>query len=128
MTTLESRMPVDIGGGGPESPLNAFTTRAAMEPFVPMENSPLEAQSLVSIVSRSSLGGGTGAVAGLVTTGSEWALLVSVPAGIILCGAAQGIAAALDQGLRYHLLRIMNVPPDAGSSVGAREEEDEPSE
>lgn len=40
VTTLESRMPVGFGGSGPESPIHVFTTRAAMEPFVPMENSP----------------------------------------------------------------------------------------
>lgn len=114
---LESELPQD-------DPVFSLVTKAAAEPFVAVENSPLEAQSLISIVSRYSLGGGTGAVAGLVTTGSGWVLLISVPAGIILCGAAQGIAAALDQGLRHHLLRHMNVPPETGFRVTIREDED----
>ena len=122
-STLQPHMRADFSSVHPESPIGVFATRAAMEPFVPMENSPLEAQSLVSIVSRASLGGGAGAVAGLVTSGSVWAVLVSVPAGIIICGAAQGIGAALDQGLRYHLLRLMNVPPSAGPRVRAQDKD-----
>jgi len=124
LLTLESRMGA-ASQYAPEILINPFVARASMEPFVPTVNSPLEAQSLASIVSRASLGGGAGAVAGLATTGSEWILVVSVSAGIILCGAAQGIAGALEQGLRYHLLRLMKVPPDAGSRVrGPRGDED----
>ena len=36
-------------------------------------------------------------------------LLVVVPAGIIICGAATGIAQALQIGLRTHILRLMGI-------------------
>jgi hypothetical protein len=43
-------------------------------------------------------------------------MLLVVPAGIILCGAATGIAQALQIGLRTHLLRVMGIEDDGSES------------
>ena len=46
-------------------------------------------------------------------------LLLLVPVGIILCGAATGIAQALRIGLRAHLLRIMGIEEMANGQTTA---------
>jgi hypothetical protein len=48
--------------------------------------------------------------------GAHPILLLLVPVGIILCGAASGIAQALRIGLRTHLLRLMGIDDGSGSS------------
>jgi hypothetical protein len=57
----------------------------------------------------STTGAGIGAYVGFVLTGPAPTalLLISVPAGMIICGAAKGIADALENGLRDRLLRFL---------------------
>lgn len=79
-----------------------FAKEAAFADVIPFEQSPLEATSLVSTLIK---GGGTGvgAFIGWVLAGPTPLLLITVPAGMILCGAASGVAAGLQQGLRERI-------------------------
>ena len=52
------------------------------------------------------------AVVGLVASGSKPLVLIYVPLGIVLCGAATGIAKALSQGLHYRILKLLGLPED----------------
>jgi hypothetical protein len=80
----------------------AFAQGAAYSDVIPFEQSPLEATSLASTLIK---GGGTGvgAFIGWVLAGPTPLLLITVPAGMILCGAASGVAAGLQQGLRERI-------------------------
>jgi hypothetical protein len=83
-----------------------FAVDIAHEPLIPFESSPLSAQELVKIAS--SAGHGLGAALGFyVADAHPLLLLICVPAGIILCGAAKGIADALKDGLRDRILRLL---------------------
>jgi hypothetical protein len=90
----------------------------AFAELVPFESSPLATESVVGALIK---GGGitSGALVGLVSAGPTPLLLLTVPAGMILCGAAAGIAAALEQGLRARLLRRLGVEEGQGASAGA---------
>lgn len=81
-----------------------FAKDAAFADVIPFEQSPLEATSLVSTLIK---GGGTGvgAFIGWVLAGPTPLLLITVPAGMILCGAASGVAAGLQQGLKERISR-----------------------
>lgn len=92
-----------------------FAQALAYEPLVPFESSPLKAQSLSGLTLASS-----GAVGALGAIDGHPLLLLYLPAGIILCGAAKGVGEALQIGLRTKLLHLMGIdeePPDkrAGS-------------
>jgi hypothetical protein len=106
-----------------------FAERVAFERMIPFEQSPIEMESLVNLVT-SATGAGLGAYAGFVVFGSSPPsplLFVAVPAGMILFGAAKGIADALEQGLRERLLKLLrgeNDPPQDSASVrGPTEDE-----
>lgn len=79
----------------------------ATEPLVPFESSPLSGQSVAQVAGASA--GAVGASVGALVTGDP-ILLVTVPAGIIICGAAAGIADGLRVGTRYWILKLMGVP------------------
>jgi hypothetical protein len=81
----------------------AFAQKAAFERMIPLEQSPLDLESLAKLVT-SATGAGLGAYAGFVLFGSSPLLFVAAPFGMILFGAAKGIADALEQGLREKLL------------------------
>ena len=80
-----------------------FGEKAAFDNLMPFERSPIELESLGKLV-VSATGAGIGAYAGFVLAGSTPFLLVAIPAGMIICRAAKGIADALEQGLREKLL------------------------
>lgn len=84
----------------------AFGERAAYSDLVPFEQSPIDLESLGNLVVQAS-GAGIGAYAGFVIAGPTPLLLITIPAGMILCGAAKGIADALEQGLRERLIRFL---------------------
>lgn len=91
-----------------------FAQYLTYSPVVPFESSPLGQKALSDLATA---GGGVGVAVGVYTTGDPLLLLV-VPAGMIVCGAASGIADALRIGLRAKLLDLMGVddpalPPDA---------------
>ena len=73
---------------------------------IPFEASPLSADSIGSIITKTS-GTGMGAFVGYVLAGNTPMMLVLIPAGMILFGAAAGIASALEQGLRERILDLV---------------------
>lgn len=92
---------------------SAFAQYLAYSPVVPFESSPLGPKALSELATA---GGGVGAALGAYATGDPLLLLV-VPAGIIVCGAARGVADALRIGLRSKLLELMGVEdPDRDAS------------
>ena len=100
------------------APEREFAETLAFGEVVPFELSPLGAESLAGVVLK---GGGiaAGAAVGIASGGPTPLLLITVPAGMILCGAAAGVAAALEQGLRQRLLRRLGVEEGQGASAGA---------
>jgi hypothetical protein len=83
-----------------------FADYVYMSRIVPFESSPLSAESLGSLVTSAS-GVGMGAYAGFIIASSTPMMFVLVPAGMILFGAAAGVATALEQGLRQRLLNLI---------------------
>lgn len=76
---------------------------------------PIECSRLGGRVSDlAAAGGGIGAAVGAYATGDPLVLL-AVPAGIVACGAAHGVADALRIGLRARLLRLLGVEEPAPS-------------
>lgn len=93
-----------------EPPLYAhqieFAKILAFAPVVPFENSPLHLDSVATLITGAS-GVGLGAYAGFVVAGSSPLIFVTVPMGMIIFGAAAGVANALEQGLRTRLLKVI---------------------
>jgi len=87
-----------------------FAELVAFEPVVPIEESPLAAGVLVSLVTKAS-GVAIGAFAGFVAVGPSPLLLVTVPAGMIICGAVKPLADALESGLRDKLQDLLKGTP-----------------
>lgn len=98
---FERGAPPPRRGRGPSD----FAQYLAYERVVPFETSPLSAQSFASVLGA---GGGVGGAVGYYATGDPL-ILVAVPAGIIICGAAAGVADALRIGLRARILEMMGV-------------------
>ena len=94
-----------------------FGEYMAFERMVPFENSPLDLESLSKIVLQAT-GAGLGAYAGFILAGPTPLLFVTAPAGMILFGAAKGIADALEQGLRERLLNYLR--PGIAVSSGVK--------
>ena len=86
-------------------PPSHFAQHVAFDPIIPYEASRLSGRSLAELVGA---GGGASGAIGYAQTGDPQLLLV-LAAGIILCGAAAGVAEALRIGLRAKLLDLMNV-------------------
>lgn len=102
--TFEYPWILEPGGDRQGQTPTPFAQYLAYSPVIPFEESPLQSKSLAEILAAT---GGTGAVVGFAV--GHPVLLLVVPAGIILCGAATGIAQALRIGLRAHILRLMGV-------------------
>jgi hypothetical protein len=79
-----------------------FAEVLAFGPVVPFQRNPLNLEAVASIITGAS-GVGLGAFAGFVIAGGSPLILVTVPAGMIIFGAAAGIAKALEEGLRERL-------------------------
>jgi hypothetical protein len=90
-------------GRGPSE----FAQHIAYAPLVPFESSPLRGRSLAEIIAASGTAGA--AVVGYHATGDPL-MILKVPAGLIIAGAALGIAEALRIGLRAKVLGLMGVP------------------
>lgn len=88
------------------------------EPMVPFEASPLGAESLLAVIGKGS-GPAIGAAVAVAAFGATPLLLVAVPAGMIVGGAALGVGEALQLGLRNRLLRLMGVRPPEGDASAA---------
>jgi len=83
-----------------------FAEHLAFSRVVPFEQSPLELDSIVNLVTNAS-GVSVGAYVGFVTVGVSPLLFLTVPAGMILCGAAAGVAKALEEGLQERLMSLL---------------------
>jgi hypothetical protein len=90
-----------------------FTRYLAHETIIPFESSPLDAKSLTEIASA------TGATAALGYFGTDHPLiLITLPAGIVICGAAIGVAEALRDGLRFKILKLLGLHDPSVPSQG----------
>lgn len=88
-----------------------FAQYLVYSPAVPFEASPLEGKSLAELMAPT---GGIGAVVAAYAF-QEPLILIAVPAGMVICGAARGVAEALHIGLRARLLSWMGIPePPSG--------------
>jgi hypothetical protein len=77
-------------------------------PVIPITQSPLNLSSLTEIL-KSGSGVGIGATVGFFVGWGTPYLLVTVPAGMLICGAAAGISKALDKGLERRFLAWLGV-------------------
>jgi hypothetical protein len=88
--------------------LYRFAARAALEPLIPVESSPVAGVSLAELV-RST---GASAALGYFALGADPLLLVTVPAGVILLGGAAGIAEGLKAGLAFRIASWLGAAPN----------------
>jgi hypothetical protein len=92
-----------------------FAEYLAFEAVVPFESSPLGAKALATLVGTT---GSAGAALGYAAT-SDPIVLLTVPAGIVIAGAALGVGAGLATGLadavRYRVHDLMGIPHDESS-------------
>lgn len=88
-----------------------FSEYVSFAKVVPFEQSPLAGEALASLLASGS-GVGIGAGIGIMVAGGPTPLLfLTVPAGIIICGSAKGVADGLAEGLRYRVRRLMGLKP-----------------
>jgi hypothetical protein len=86
-----------------------FSEYVSFARVVPFEHSPLGGEALGNLLASGS-GAGIGAGIGFIVAGGPTPLLfVTVPAGMIICGSAKGIADGLGEGLRYRVRRLMGL-------------------
>lgn len=105
--------------------LASFVARAATEPLVAIEGSPIRGVSLAALT-RSA--GTTAWVAYSGWTDHPY-LLLAIPVGVVIMGGARGIAAGLEDGLyRVIVRKLTGQDPDASSESYEAEEEEEPPE
>jgi len=114
-----------LGVTPPTTPTDrTFAEQAVFDSLLPFEQSPLSLESLGKLVVSAS-GAGIGAYAGFVLAGPTPLLLITIPAGMIICGAAKGIADALEQGLRDRLVRFLRDHPKTVESSCEEDLEDD---
>lgn len=82
-----------------------FARYLVVEPAVPFENSPLSGISLHEIAKSS--GVAIGAYVGCVMAGNTPLLLITVPAGMVICGVASGVAHGLEEMLYARIKNLM---------------------
>lgn len=87
------------GSYGAADDLLPFSTYVAYARIIPFETSPLGAESLATIASSSAKARtvAMGATVGYFAAGTTPLLLITVPLGIVLCGAAVSFAKWLDE-------------------------------
>jgi hypothetical protein len=89
--------------------IDQLCNEAAFSKLIPFQESPIDLHSLAELAVKAT-GVGLGAYAGFVASGGTPLVLITVPAGMILCGAAAGFGRALEEGLRTRILSLMGVP------------------
>lgn len=96
-----------------DSELFSFAEQVAFTRLIPFEESPFDAHALASIVATGS-GTAIGAIVGYLAVGTMIPplLFVTVPLGMIICGAAAGVAKSLEEGLRSRILKLLEAPED----------------
>lgn len=104
--------------GGPSE----FAQYVTYAPVIPFESSPLGPKALSDLATA---GGGVGVAVGAYASGHP-ILLLAIPAGIVVCGAAAGIADALRIGLRSRILDLMGVEdPERRDGTSSEDGEEE---
>jgi hypothetical protein len=91
---------------------SAFAQHLAYEPVIPFESSPLQGRSLGELLAAG--GASAGAAIGFIE--GHAIVVLAMPTGIIVIGAARGAAEALQIGIRTKMLAWMGVPDPAQSS------------
>jgi hypothetical protein len=86
-----------------------FAGYVANAPIVPFEHSPLGADSLINIAANAAKVGslGVGASVGLVAGGHTPYILITVPLGIVLCGASFSLAKWLEENRNFIWSRLV---------------------
>ena len=89
------------------------------EPIIPVEASPLSGESLAGLLAHVPVG----ATLALVATQDApiWLLFVVGPLGIVIFGAADGVASALRFGLRAKILGWLGIPDPQSAGLGGTE-------
>lgn len=99
----------DTPFGEKEGP-SRFAEYLAFEAVIPFESSPLGAKSLAALITTT---GSVGAALGYAGSGDP-IVLVTVPAGIVLGGAAigvgAGLAVGLADGIQSRVRRLLEIP------------------
>jgi hypothetical protein len=85
-----------------EREIALFVENVAFSRLIPVQSSPLDLQSLASVLTTGS-GVAIGAWAGVVASGGTPLILITVPVGMIIGGAAAGVGRALEAGLEEKL-------------------------
>jgi hypothetical protein len=87
-----------------------FLAEILDQPVIPLEESPLSGAALANLLSRAPEA--AGAAVAVWGTGPDQTLLllITMPTGMIVFGAASGVAKALNTGLRAKILGWMGVP------------------
>jgi hypothetical protein len=100
--------PVDPTASWPDA-AGEFVRTCLRADLIPFEQSPLDLTSIEQLV-RTASGTAIGAYVGFIIAGPTPLLLITVPAGMVICGTAAGVARALEAGLYERLARAMGVP------------------
>jgi len=87
-----------LGGAGD------FVTYCFYKEVVPFVSSPLRAEAIADIIKKAG-GVGFGAYIGCAVAGMTPYLFITVPLGMIICGAAAGVGSGLEKGLTQLLRR-----------------------
>jgi len=96
----------------PSPELLGFAEQIAFTDLIPFEESPINLVSLASkaaTLAKSPIA--LGAFIGVVAGGTSVFLLVTVPAGIILCGTAAAFAKVVDARRDEILSQLLGIPP-----------------
>jgi hypothetical protein len=91
----------------PDTALYRFSEYLSYAEIVPFQASPLDLHSLAGIATLSPVGIGATIAFAVFGLGASPLLLIAVPAGMIVCGAAAGIAQGLNEGLRHKMLSFL---------------------
>jgi hypothetical protein len=109
-----------------EAFIRLICDEAVFSRMIPFQESPLDLHSLAELTVKAT-GVGIGAYAGFVASGGTPLVLITVPLGMVLVGAAAGLGRALEEGLRKRILSLMGVPDSQNKKAqrkeGAKREE-----
>jgi hypothetical protein len=99
-------------GGNVNPRIREFSEYVVYADVIPVEHSPVGPDSLAKLIAAGG-GAGVGALVGFMAAGGPTPLLfLTVPAGIIICGSAQGIADGASEGLRHRVREWIKGDPD----------------
>jgi hypothetical protein len=90
--------------------IHATAASLLRDELIPVRVNPLNLESIGRLVTHAT-GTAIGAYAGFVMAGPSPVLLITIPAGMILVGAAAGTARALEEGLYKRLLPMISGAP-----------------